>query len=322
MNAPAMKNFDGDRFGADLPIRDYRVRFTVRNNRILTAIEAAGYKTQAAFARAIGLNAGTLNDLVAMRKAPIGLSGEFTAEAKAVMEALGACPTDLWSEKQMTTTLRKNSGGFEIDQVQVQALLESQVEAMMLPDPCDALEQKELADRVNEQLETLTPRERSVISQRFGIGCKSESTLEEVGQRFGVASERVRQIEAKALRKLRHPTRRNRLLEAAPEDVCRFDQAKRSNAMGAFKGRAEEEKNRLDEVHTTEVEPPDQIVDEEVVADGDDACVDCSTRRPPFAWFHPSKPVGLCLACAEAYYEKGTLPERMKALQELVNKGR
>ena len=60
-------------------------------------------------------------------------------------------------------------------------------------------------------LATLTPREEKVLRMRFGIGEKSDHTLEEVGQDFEVTRERIRQIEAKALRKLRHPSRSKRL---------------------------------------------------------------------------------------------------------------
>src|SRR5262245_52069491 len=60
-------------------------------------------------------------------------------------------------------------------------------------------------------LNTLTPREERVLKMRFGLEDGTEHTLEEVGQKFGVTRERIRQIEAKALRKLRHPSRRLRL---------------------------------------------------------------------------------------------------------------
>ena len=60
-------------------------------------------------------------------------------------------------------------------------------------------------------LKTLTPREETIIKMRFGVGDGREHTLEEVGQRFAVTRERVRQIEAKALKKLRHPSRSERL---------------------------------------------------------------------------------------------------------------
>ena len=62
-------------------------------------------------------------------------------------------------------------------------------------------------------LGTLTPREEQVLRLRFGIGERADLTLEEVGVRFSVTRERIRQIEAKALRKLRHPTRARQLRE-------------------------------------------------------------------------------------------------------------
>jgi biotin carboxyl carrier protein len=62
-----------------------------------------------------------------------------------------------------------------------------------------------LAEQTRKVLATLTPREEKVLRMRFGIGEKSDHTLEEVGQDFEVTRERIRQIEAKALRKLRHP---------------------------------------------------------------------------------------------------------------------
>ena len=62
-------------------------------------------------------------------------------------------------------------------------------------------------------LKTLSPREEEVLKMRFGIGDGSEHTLEEVGKKFAVTRERIRQIESKALRKLRHPSR-SRMLEA------------------------------------------------------------------------------------------------------------
>jgi RNA polymerase primary sigma factor len=77
--------------------------------------------------------------------------------------------------------------------------------------PSDAVISMNLAEQTRKVLATLTPREEKVLRMRFGIGEKSDHTLEEVGQDFEVTRERIRQIEAKALRKLRHPSRSKRL---------------------------------------------------------------------------------------------------------------
>ncbi|MCX5922407.1 MAG: RNA polymerase sigma factor RpoD [Candidatus Dependentiae bacterium] len=78
--------------------------------------------------------------------------------------------------------------------------------------PSDAVANNDLKERVREVLKTLTPREEKVLKMRFGIDVASEHTLEEVGKDFSVTRERIRQIEVKALRKLRHPSRSKKLL--------------------------------------------------------------------------------------------------------------
>ena len=77
--------------------------------------------------------------------------------------------------------------------------------------PQDAVVKMDLKEQTLRVLQTLTPREEKVLRKRFGIGMDNEHTLEEVGQGFEVTRERIRQIEAKALRKLRHPSRSKRL---------------------------------------------------------------------------------------------------------------
>jgi RNA polymerase primary sigma factor len=77
--------------------------------------------------------------------------------------------------------------------------------------PSEAAVSMNLAEQTRKVLATLTPREEKVLRMRFGIGEKADHTLEEVGQDFTVTRERIRQIEAKALRKLRHPTRSKKL---------------------------------------------------------------------------------------------------------------
>lgn len=79
------------------------------------------------------------------------------------------------------------------------------------PSPYDLTSKKLLMIDIQDVLQTLSDREASVLKMRFGLGGEKQSTLEDVGKRFGVTRERIRQIEAKALRRLQHPSRRKRL---------------------------------------------------------------------------------------------------------------
>jgi RNA polymerase primary sigma factor len=85
------------------------------------------------------------------------------------------------------------------------------IEDKKISTPMEAVVSLNLADQTAKMLATLTPREERVLRKRFGIGERTDHTLEEVGRDFDVTRERIRQIEAKALRKLRHPSRSTRL---------------------------------------------------------------------------------------------------------------
>ncbi len=85
------------------------------------------------------------------------------------------------------------------------------IEDKKVINPAEAIVNLNLAEQTRKVLSTLTPREEKVLRMRFGIGEESDHTLEEVGQDFNVTRERIRQIEAKALRKLRHPSRSGKL---------------------------------------------------------------------------------------------------------------
>jgi RNA polymerase sigma factor (sigma-70 family) len=190
-------------------MKEFRLKVSVRNNLLLSAIEAQGYVSVAEFERACGLGMGRINNLVAMRDAPILQSGEFSQNAKLVMEVLGAAPTDLWTEQQLTIKLKTNSGERAIDANLVQHLLEQKDRTDLLPSPEDSLLAAETSAIVNEVLGTLKPREKEVLHERFS----NDSTYEEVSKIHGVTRERSRQIELKALRKLRDPTRSTILKE-------------------------------------------------------------------------------------------------------------
>ncbi len=85
------------------------------------------------------------------------------------------------------------------------------IEDPRVPPPDEVAVSLSLIEQIRRVLATLTPREEKVLRMRFGIGERGEHTLEEVGREFSVTRERIRQIEAKALRKLRHPSRSRKL---------------------------------------------------------------------------------------------------------------
>src|SRR5262249_44552760 len=77
--------------------------------------------------------------------------------------------------------------------------------------PLEAVINRDLREKIHKMLNTLSPKEERILRMRFGLGDETPHTLEEVGQIFGVSRERIRQIEAQALRKLKHPSRSNHL---------------------------------------------------------------------------------------------------------------
>ena len=180
--------------------KPYRIKVSVRNNLLLSAIEKQGYESVAAFERASEIKLGRINGLVAMREAPINNYGEFTPNAKKVMEVLGAAPTDLWTEQQLTIRLKTNVGERAIDASLVQHLIEQRNKNDYLPSPEDDLLAAETASIIHEVLHTLSPRERAILRERFKEGL----THGETGELLGVTRTRVQQIECDALRKLRN----------------------------------------------------------------------------------------------------------------------
>jgi RNA polymerase primary sigma factor len=211
-------------------VQAYRVKVIIRNNLLLTAIEEAGYKSTASFARAIGYTEQQLSSLVSLRKPPINANGKFCSLAKDVMEALGAAPHDLWTTEQLTMNLHRNSVDkvvttkFLLDTNAMQSVLGGnvlQLESATYEDietPEQNKTKKELASRIEESLDSLPMRHAKILRMRFGIGTDKEHTLEEVAEKYGVGKERIRQIEAKAMRLMRQPGRAEKIIEFLGEN--------------------------------------------------------------------------------------------------------
>ena len=186
--------------------KDYRLTVKVRNNRILKAIEAVGGTPGGKWCAANGLGYISVNDLINMTSSPPKGDGTLTLNASLLCDVLGKLPEDLWSNEQLYP-LVKNFSEMEMDYGQVCALLPSS-EQSYLPDFSE-MEEAETTKLVDEAVGCQTSREAKVLRLRF----YEDMTLAAIGEQFGVQKERVRQIEAKALRKLRHPRLAEKLSE-------------------------------------------------------------------------------------------------------------
>ena len=170
-----------------------------------------------AITRAIADQARTIRLPVHM----IEMVNKVTRTSRALVHELGREPTSEEIAKRMDIPVSKVRKVLKIGQQPVSletpvgqeedSHLGDFVEDRGAVSPADAVININLKEMTEQVLNTLTPREERIIKMRFGLEDGTEHTLEEVGQNFGVTRERIRQIEVKALRKLRHPSRNRRV---------------------------------------------------------------------------------------------------------------
>ena len=170
-----------------------------------------------AITRAIADQARTIRIPVHM----IETINKLIRTSRALVQELGREPTSEEIAKRMDIPVSKVRKVLKIAQEPISletpigeeedSHLGDFIEDRQVVSPAEAVIDLNLKEQTESVLKTLTPREERVIKMRFGVGDGSEHTLEEVGQNFAVTRERIRQIEAKALRKLRHPSRSRKL---------------------------------------------------------------------------------------------------------------
>lgn len=206
-------------------MKEFRLEIKIKNNLLYRAIKDAGFKTIKDFCKKTEISYQMTCHLITMRISPISKvyrskrtkkeNGVFIQHVYKICNALNKTPSDLFSQCHIdydgpgkTTT--------EIGKKEIDSYLEMTRQNNLLE--CDDFTDKidieqNLPTIIDQQLNTLTPREAKVIRMRFGIDMNSDYTLEEIGKQFDVNRERIRQIEAKALRKLRHHSRSKKLVE-------------------------------------------------------------------------------------------------------------
>lgn len=208
--------------------KDYRVTVKVRNNRILKAIEECGGQAGGKWCESAGLSYSLINDLINMTASPLTESGELRKCASDLCEAVGKLPDELWSNDQLRP-LESNFSELEMTHEQVVAMLPADDRSYL--QDFSAVEDEQTASAMSLVLETLTKSEQLVLRMRF----YKDANLDECGRVLGVSRERIRQIEAKAMRKLRHPSRASmmvgltdnqRIDERFAENAARYEETR------------------------------------------------------------------------------------------------
>lgn len=202
-------------------MKEIEVTLTLRNNRLKQRREELGM-TQREFAQAVGIQVSSYCALETMKKAPtkkrvLRDGALWRTTVQKIADFHGLSPEELFPPAVLavvTPKIVRRMDGMEL------AELMSGADRRGLPDQMQHAIEADLSREVAKQLGTLTPKEEDVIRMRFGLNADgSPHTLDDIGAKYGVQQERIRQIEAKALRKLRHPSRSRRLKVFAEDDA-------------------------------------------------------------------------------------------------------
>ena len=181
-------------------MQDYRVKITIRNERLLSAIEGKGFESVAKFCAEHILDYVQTSEIIRGRLKPINENGKLNNKVENLLNILGLDIKDAFTPKQLQ--------GFRNTSYEIKV---KEKELRQLVNPVKNQELKYIETEVQEKISEvltirLTPREEKVVRMRFGIGMETDHTLDEISQELNVSNARVGQILAKAIRKLKHPS--------------------------------------------------------------------------------------------------------------------
>lgn len=205
---------------------DYLLKVKIQNNKIVRLMKERQIESVAELARHVKVSNTVLHELINMTASPLqshnamgknGTHGDglWREPVLKLADFFGVLPEEMFNRQQLTEPLKDNKAERVIEFEQMIALM-GQKDSPLLED--SRLEDERLKI-INDTLNTLTPREEIIIKKRFGLDGEDIATLDEVAKVFDVTRERIRQMEAKALRKLRHPKRAAFLKEIDTENV-------------------------------------------------------------------------------------------------------
>lgn len=193
-------------------MKDFEITVRAKNNHLKERRDAAGLTCRELSER-IGVQYGEYINLENMRISPLHRrTGEFRAIAQKVAAFYRCLPEDIFPEAVLV--IENAKAVRKIDAEDALALMGNT--GALLPDRV-AMD-GEAKEALKKALTTLRPRDKEILELRFGLNGNREHTLEEIGDLFEVDGQRIRQIEARALRELRHPSRSKLLIEAGALD--------------------------------------------------------------------------------------------------------
>jgi RNA polymerase sigma factor (sigma-70 family) len=182
-------------------IKDYKLTLKVQNNYLLNQMLKRGIKNVAELSRLTNITPSYLGYIVNLQIPAFSKAGKIYSKVQKLCDFFNCGIYDIFPEQHIENSLPKNKIEIEVnlEQLTPDYLLEGTL------DPETLLCTEQNNKLVNEMLDTLTEREKQIMLLRYGFDGKDEYTLREIGKVFNLSPGRIREIECKALRKLRHP---------------------------------------------------------------------------------------------------------------------
>lgn len=191
-----------------MTVKDYNVQVKVRNNHLLNAMKTRGITTAAELSRFSGASQHNIGKFINLTQGAYLKDGSYNPDIVKVSIALNRMITDLFPEQHLDNPLETNMSEIDLDVGEMMALTNHNVVHIGQEDPHD-----HLSTTLSDVVSNLTTREAKVINLMYGLEGNDPLTLEQVGELFDLSKTRIAQIEAKALRKMRHPSRSIELRE-------------------------------------------------------------------------------------------------------------
>ncbi len=190
--------------------KDYNITVTVRNNYLLTKMYEFGIPNAHQLHLASGVSATAIGRLLALKDTATCKAG-WRRPVLELARFFNCLPSELFPPQHIDAPLRKNKTEFEVELADVSWLLDDAEQRALPPD--ERVYEQELSLAISDVLNDLSQREMDVLRMRFGLDGEGKRTRQEIGDGWNLSCERIAQIEHTAIRKLKHPSRRQKLVE-------------------------------------------------------------------------------------------------------------